>query len=277
MYYCSRQRAGPLTKECRAIRPRFSRYDAPTERRGKVAAARAVRTAVNRSAEDRLEIQLAAIGWNAMHYVLTFSPDWLPQNYSGVREAKRSFDRAARRRYAAAPGRKSRGLRYVSVIEGLHSEYHIHFICDADDLDYETVAELWDYGIVLSAEWVLQDQSGFRGLAHYLCKERNDGVRIPLGKQQRTCSRALSAEIPAPKCWRDADGAIRPDEGAVCFSTPTGAATVFDNGWGVYAKLSWLTPDGSKACRRALRRMGYRVKEARRCAVQTHQLPGLQG
>ena len=30
--YCVRQRAGPLVKECRALRPRLSRDDSPYER-----------------------------------------------------------------------------------------------------------------------------------------------------------------------------------------------------------------------------------------------------
>ena len=33
-WFCCRQRAGPLVKECRAQRPRLSRDDLPSERSG---------------------------------------------------------------------------------------------------------------------------------------------------------------------------------------------------------------------------------------------------
>lgn len=245
-----------MVKECRAQRPRFRRDDAEDERREKLVAHRKVLTAVNRSDTDRMELQLAAVGWNAMHYILTFAPEHLPKRFSGVRERLRQFQRAARREYRRTRKTKQ-SLRYVCRIEGLHEQYHIHFVCDAEDLSFERVQSLWPWGFVLPPEWVLQTKSGYRGLARYLSKEHNDGIRIPLGTQPATCSRSVAEAIPAPTRWRDRDGSITPDRGAVCLARPKDRPEKFDNGFGVYKKNSWIVPDGSPACRRALRRMGY--------------------
>ena len=247
------------------MRPRFQSEDGPTARSGKTEAKRRIRSAVNRSPQDRLEIQMAAIGWNAMHYILTFAPENRPKTFDGVRAALRSFLQDVRRERARQG--KEKNFDYIPIIEGLHEPYHVHLICDADELDYCTLQRLWTFGMCKPPEWVLSDKSGFRRLAAYFCKERQDGYRIPLGKHPRTCSRSIQRKIPEPERWTDEDGAIVPDEGAICFSTPTGRAETFDNGWGAYAKLSWLTPDGSKACRRAMKRMGYKIPNV--CEFET--------
>ena len=225
------------------------------ERSEKNLAKRHIRTAVNRTQADRLEIQMATIGWNAMHYILTFAPEYRPKNFDGVRAALRSLLQAVRRERTKEG--KPTAFDYIPVIEGLHEPYHVHLICDADELDYCTLQRLWTFGMVKPPEWVLSDKTGFRGLAVYFCKERQDGYMIPVGKHPRTCSRSLQKKIQPPERWKDEDGSIEPDDGAICFSTPTGRADTYDPGWGAYSKLSWLVPDGSRACRRAMKRMGY--------------------
>ena len=55
-WYCVRQQAGALTKECRALRPRFKQEEAQLDRRAKAALKRCQKTAVNRHPVDRLEI-----------------------------------------------------------------------------------------------------------------------------------------------------------------------------------------------------------------------------
>ena len=59
LWYCVRQRAGPLVKECRALRPRLSRYDSREDRRYKNEIVRSKHTAVCRTQVDRLELRLA--------------------------------------------------------------------------------------------------------------------------------------------------------------------------------------------------------------------------
>ncbi len=49
LWYCVRQRAGPLVKECRALRPRLSRYDSREDRRDKNEIVRSKHTAVQDS------------------------------------------------------------------------------------------------------------------------------------------------------------------------------------------------------------------------------------
>ena len=272
-WYCCRQSVGPLVKECRAQRPRFSSEDAPTARRGKAEAKRHIRTAVNRSQADRLEIQMAAIGWNAMHYILTFSPENLPKNFDGVRAALHSFMQAVRRERQRQG--KPKSFDYIPIIEGLHEPYHIHLICDAKELDPCDIQRLWTFGMCKPPEWVLADKSGFRRLAMYFTKERQDGYMIPVGKHPRTCSRSLRGKITEPERWMDDDGTITPDKSAICFSTPTGCAEVFSSGWGAFSKLSWLLPDSTQACRKAMKRMGYGGKNGTESKKGLSRLPCL--
>ena len=246
-----------MVKECRALRPASKRDDTDEARGMKAAARREIRTAVTRSQTDRVEAWLAAVGWNAMHYVLTFAPENRPKSYDGVRRALKSFMQAVRQE--RKKGGQSATLACVIIIEGLHEPYHVHLIADADELPYETAQRLWWRGLVKPPEWVLLDKSGFYRLARYFCKEKADDFRIPVGKQPRSCSRALRERLSEVERWRSESGIIRAPENAICFSTPTGAPAVFDNGWGCYAKLRYLVPDGTRACKRAMKRMGYRV------------------
>lgn len=256
-WYCTRQRAGPLVKECRALRPRFESDDTQIEHSGKSAAKRYIRTAVNRSSIDRLEERLAVIGWDATQYTLTFDDEHLPQRYADLQRAQRSFVKRDRR-WRESVGRIP-DFDWISVLEGLHGDhrYHIHFICDYNALSPAEVSHLWRGGDIVDASPVLLNKEGFRRLAVYFHKERRDGYVIPVGKQPFTCSRTLSAKLEPPQRWRSEDGAIEPPEDAICFSTPTHRPEPFDNGWGAFYKLSWLEPDGSPECRAAMRRMGY--------------------
>lgn len=259
-FFCCRARAGPLVKECRALRPRVWKDDASDIARDKRELARKIRTAVNRSGVDQIELRLAAIGWDATQYVLTFDDAHLPETYSGVQLALRTFVKAMRRwrrRLGKIPD-----IDWLAVIEGLHGDHrwHIHFICDYYDLAPEEVACLWHGGLLPGAELgkcgapVLMDKRGFRRLAEYLHKEAK-----PLGKRAYSCSRSLDSKITPPRRWRANCGDIVPPRRAVCVSYVQGKhPEAWSNPWGSYSKLSWLVPDGSPACFRALARMGYK-------------------
>ena len=70
-WICVRQEAGPLVKECRALRPRLSRTDSPEDRRDKLQIIKSQRTAVCRSPTDLLELCLALYGFRGSHYLPT--------------------------------------------------------------------------------------------------------------------------------------------------------------------------------------------------------------
>jgi hypothetical protein len=265
-WYCCRQLAGPLVKECRALRPCFSRDDTPSERSGKLESLRKIRTAVNRCNTDRIEIRLAAIGWDATHYVLTFDDEHLPKTYAGVQKAQRSFIKSVRR-WREKSG-KPPDFDWLSVIEGLHGDhrYHVHFVCDYYELPPVEVVRLWKFGFPDEDDEsyvgapVLLDHKGFFRLADYLNKEAK-----PVGKRKFTCSRSLDAKIAQPCKWTSDSGMIKPGKKAVCISyVRDREPEKFDNGWGKYNKLSWLVPDGSEGCLRALRRMGLTDKNRAR-------------
>ena len=259
VWFCCRQRAGPLVKECRALRPAFARDDLPGERSGKLESLRRIRTACNRCNVDRIELRLALIGWDATHYVLTFDDEHLPKNYAGVQSALASFIKAARR-WRQRCG-KPLDFDWLAVIEGRHGErrYHVHFVCDYYELSPAEVCRLWRFGFPdddaagFVGAPVLLDAKGFRRLAEYLNKEAK-----PVGKRKFSCSRSLDRKLEPPRKWRAPSGTIRPHRRAVCVSYVRGREPErWDNGWGQYRKLSWIVPDGSPSCLRALERMGF--------------------
>ena len=62
IWYCTRQRAGPLVKECRALRPRLSKDDDPYTTAEKKSLQKRMRSAVCHGPVDRLELMLALFG-----------------------------------------------------------------------------------------------------------------------------------------------------------------------------------------------------------------------
>lgn len=203
LWYCVRQRAGPLVKECRALRPRLSTGDSQADRRAKREVLASPHSAVCRSQADRLELRLALFGTEGLHHTLTFDPAHLPRDFPGVRASLRAFMARARRRRMGEP------FDWIYCIEGLHGDhrYHIHLILRERDFSPEAVARLWTGGAV-HTEPVLEPWGGYRRLAEYLNKERTDGVVIPIGRHPWSCSRGLSRRLPPPDRWRDESGAI---------------------------------------------------------------------
>lgn len=202
-WHCVRQRAGPLTKECRAIRPRLSGQDSRSDRREKGEIIRSPHSAVCRSQADRLELRLALFGYEGNHYTLTFDNLHLPTTFQGVQKAKRAFMSRARRFHDNQP------FDWISCIEGLHGDhrYHIHLVLRDSDFPPAVVRHLWPAGEV-DDEPVLMPKGGYRRLAEYFNKEGTDGVVIPIGRHPWSCSRSLSSQLPPPERWRDESGAI---------------------------------------------------------------------
>lgn len=208
IWHCVRQRAGPLVKECRALRPHLSRMDTPEDRKDKQQIIRSQHSAVCRSQTDRLELRLALYGYRGSHYTLTFDSASLPSSFAGVRQAVRAFQARAKRWKGGVP------YDWIYAIEGLHGDhrYHVHTILSDDDFAPAEVRHLWRYGEVDDEPVLLRD-GGYRRLARYLTKERSDGVVIPIGRHPWSCSRSLGARIQPPERWMDESGAIEiPDD-----------------------------------------------------------------
>ena len=206
-WICVRQRAGPLTKECRALRPRLSKYDSREDRQEKNEILRSQHTAVDRTSVDHLELRLALFGFEGTHYTLTYDDYHLPGDFSGVRRSWRSFMERAKRWHKGP-------FDYIVCIEGRHGDhrYHIHVVLRYGDFSPAEVRWLWRGGDV-DDEPVLLKEGGFRRLAKYFNKERPDGFVIPIGKHPWSCKRGLRQQIPPPEKWNDASGCIEiPDE-----------------------------------------------------------------
>ena len=144
-WYCTCQRAGPLVKECRAIRPRLARTDSREDRRDKNEIIRSPHSAVCRSQADRLELRLALFGFEGTHYTLTYDSVHLPRTFREAMATKRAFMARARRFNEGQP------FDWVTCVEGLHGDhrYHIHLVLRYSDFPPAVVRHLWRAGVVV--------------------------------------------------------------------------------------------------------------------------------
>lgn len=253
VWQCCRIRAGPLVKECRAIRPRFSRGDTTLDHRAKAELKKYQKSAVNRRQVDRLEIRLALLGPQGTHYTLTFDDEHLPADFAGVRRALRAYQGRVKR-YLGDTGPP---LDYVYAIEGLHGDhrYHIHYCAPYERFSPAEVAYLWRQGGVEDVpilhtrtyqdpetnEWITVSDGGYRWMAEYLNKERTDGIIIPIGRHPWSCSRSLNAKVPEPEKWLDTTGAIEIPSTAIWARRGS-----MENDWGAYYYASWI--EGGAQC-----------------------------
>lgn len=201
-WYCCRQRAGPLVKECRSIRPRLSKNDTPYERTEKNKILRpAGDSSVCRSRVDRLELRLALFGYEGRVYTLTFDAE--PKSWKDVRKYWRSFLRRLKLQRGEA-------FDYVYLVEGKHGDhrYHIHLVLRDTDFSPQEVSELWRFGYASHEPLLRHSKDTYRRLSKYMNKEANDGVRIPVGARTWVCSKSLTAKLPPTELFRSDDGSI---------------------------------------------------------------------
>lgn len=203
IWYCVRQRAGSLVKECRALRPRLSQDDTYDDLRAKNQLKKLQHSAVCRTQVDRLELRLALFGYTGIHYTLTYDELHLPRDFTGVRKVLRAFMARSKRFNGDQP------YDWIYCIEGLHGghRYHIHAVLREEDFPPAVVRFLWKCGDV-DDEPVLMKDGGYRRLAVYFNKERPDGFWIPIGRHPWSCSRSLAQKLPPQERWRDGSGCI---------------------------------------------------------------------
>lgn len=146
---------------------------------------------------EKMELYLALFENAGTHYILTFSDEWLPKSFDGVKQRFAAFLKRTKRKF---PGMR----KYVYSIEVGHTRgrWHIHFVADDRELPREAVPLLWHYGMV-DPGWqkhpVLSRSSGYRYLAKYLTKDFDPEHRIPLGKHEWGVARGMRAMIPPPR------------------------------------------------------------------------------
>lgn len=231
-WVCVRQRAGPLTKEVRYIRPAVRVSDLPSVRKEKNRIVRLIRdSCFRRTSTDRLELMLALMGWDATVYVLTFSEDQLPETFNAVRRRWAQFIRCLRKQRGEA-------MDYIYVIEGLHGDkrWHIHAVFRDADVSLKDVERWWSGGIVMDPEPLLQGPwDKPRRTAEYFTKERRDGVRFPKGVRQWVAAPSLYRQLDPPEKKQVRTGAIR---------MPQGTRELFNkteiNAFGAFHYRIWL-------------------------------------
>jgi len=209
-WYCVRQRAGPLVKECRSLRPRLLKDDSDEDRRRKNEIIKSPHSAVCRTQADRLELRLALFGYEGSHHTLTFDEEHLPRDFAGVRGALRAFMARVRRWNRAEP------FDWIYCIEGLHGDhrYHIHSVFRDSQVPPAAVRCLWTGGAAWD-EPVLLSAGGYRRLAEYFNKERTDGYVIPIGRHPWSCSRSLTGQMPPLERWREGSGRVEIPDGVM--------------------------------------------------------------
>lgn len=203
-WYCVRQRAGPLVKESRSIRPRLSSNDSPWDRTEKNKILRPPRdSSVCRTRVDRLELRLALFRYEGSVYTLTFDPEHEPEKFQDARRAWRSF------LYQLKKWR-GRPFDYVYLIEGRHGDhrYHIHLVLRDSDFSPAEVRWLWQRGIVDDQPLLRHPKDSYRRTAKYFNKEATDGITIPIGARTWVTSRSLLKKLPPAEYWRDSRGEI---------------------------------------------------------------------
>lgn len=193
-WVCIRQRAGPLTKEVRYRRPRKDKEDSPVIQKEKNEIFKMLQGSLfRRTPVDRCELFLALMN-PATHYVLTFADGHLPPTFDGVRKSWRNFLNAAKRY-------KKKPFDYVYCIEGQHGDkrYHIHVVLRDTDFTCDEVKYLWGGGFIKEATpLLLSTEDSFYRTARYLCKEKTDGIKIPIGKRTWVASSSLYRKLPKP-------------------------------------------------------------------------------
>lgn len=228
-WICVRQRAGPLVKECRAVRPRLSAKDTLYERTEKNKILRPPRdSSVCRTKVDRLELRLALFGYEGSVYTLTFDPEHEPQKFQDARRAWKNF------LYRLRKWRK-RPFDYIYLIEGRHGDhrFHIHLVLRDSDFTPSEVRFLWQQGYVDDQPLLRSPHDSFRRTAKYFNKEATDGITIPIGSRTWVCSRSLVKQLPPVECWRDSSGEIPIPANAQCHGTYATA-----NAFGAY-RYAW--------------------------------------
>ena len=234
LYWCVRQRSGPLVKECRAIRPRFGAADDSRTRAEKAAILRPRLCAVSRRPADRLEIRLAVFGFDGIFYTLTYRD--APEKFQDVRRDLRNFLGWLRRR-AFGEGTRERGqpFDYAYCIEGKHSRWHVHLILRRSEFPPGAVVSGWSGHGFVDDEPLLRKDGGFWRIAEYLNKERRGGV-LPVGSHPWSVSRSVLRQVPPVERWRDECGeiAVPPDAAWV------GPRMTLVNNFGEYRYASWI-------------------------------------
>lgn len=212
MWVCVRQKAGPLVKESRALRPRLSANDTPYERTEKNKILRPPRdSSVCRTRVDRLELRLALFESDGWRYDLTFDNEHLPGKFADVRKVWRSFLRRLDLWHDWSRD-------YVYCIEGKHGDhrYHIHLVVRYSEFSPAEIRHLWTYGMVKDEPLLRHPRDTYRRTAKYLNKEATDGITIPISARTWVCSRSLVEKLPPLECWRDTTGEIDIPETARC-------------------------------------------------------------
>ena len=229
-WYCCRQTAGPLVKECRALRPRLSADDDPFTRaeKNKILRPRGD-SSVCRSRVDRLELRLALFGFEGVVYSLTYDPEYTRAKFQDVRKDWRSF------LYRLKKWKDGKPFDYVYLIEGRHGDhrYHMHMVLRYSDFSPAEVRHLWKFGWVDDQPLLLNAKDNYRRTARYFNKEATDGITIPIQSRTWVCSQSLTRKLPQPEIWRDSSGFISVPDDVRC-----SGSHVTENEFGKY-RYTW--------------------------------------
>lgn len=215
--------AGPLHIE--VLTSRIQRSDSQATRKEKKKLTTAAQQLINsRLSKQKLELDLAA------NYVpgdlimtLTYDDDHLPFRRQQCFQAMKYF----RKKLSAEYRKHGAELVMHSNIEHRHGEgrWHHHCVCNAADVDYQTIAELWGRGYIKFQRLLIGKyrdpdnvtrlkEYSYEGLAAYMTKERQDKP------SQRCWTYTKNAKHPTIEtALVDADTTLQPPPGSQQLAT----------------------------------------------------------
>ena len=249
-WYCVRQRAGPLVKECRALRPSYSKMDTPDVRKEKAEIKRnSGDSSVCRTRRDRLELRLALFGQDGVFYTLTFDREHNPQSLDETRRRWKAF------LYQLRKWTGHQDIDYIYLIEGRHGDhrYHIHAVLRESQFPPAVVRYLWPFGTDVDDQPLLRGKKdSYARLAEYMNKEKSDGVVLPLDKKLWVVSRSLRRQLPPLEKWRSDSGVIEIPPGAIVLQEQP----LYRNRFGCYTYAKWFVPPLDERARARANNLG---------------------
>ena len=249
-WYCVRQRAGPLVKECRALRPSYSKTDTPDVRKEKAEIKRhSGDSSVCRTRRDRLELRLALFGQDGVFYTLTFDREHEPHSLDETRRRWKAF------LYRLHKWSGRREIDYIYLIEGRHGDhrYHIHAVLRESQFPPAVVRYLWPFGPNVDDQPLLKGKKdSYSRLAEYMNKEKSDGVVLPLDKKLWVVSQSLRKQLPPLEKWRSDNGVIEIPPGAIVLQEQP----LYRNRFGCYTYAKWFVPPLDERARARANNLG---------------------
>lgn len=151
---------------------------------------RECQTKLNQINAERQLARIMAANFTNEDYKLelTYSPENYPEDISRAKKDLRNFfDRLNRAR--AKQGLEPTKYIYSLEVGSKNQRIHFHLVLSGE-LKIKDIQRIWGKGYVDKVQPLMFDETGLRGIAKYLCKQKvsTDGSTDALGEKRYQCS-----------------------------------------------------------------------------------------